>query len=220
MSERWVTFDCYGTMVDWRTGMVDALEGVVPGRSADLVDAYHRFEPVVEAELPFRKYRAVLAEGLRRAAESIQIPLVGAQFHVLAATLSTWPAFPDSVAALEQLRADGYSLGILSNVDVDLIRGTLAGPLPVPFDDVITAEEVRSYKPGGGLFDEFLTRYAPDRSQWIHVGSSLWHDCEPAHDRGFRTVLIDRSGMPTDAGCATLVLPDLAALPAGLRELG
>ncbi|XNL81151.1 HAD hydrolase-like protein [Actinomadura madurae] len=234
MSERWLTFDCYGTMIDWRTGMTEALESVAPGRSADLIDAYFRFEPQVEAEGPFRDYDAVLTEGLRRAAYSIDVSLANDQFDVLAATLPTWQAFPDSIAALRRLRDTGYKLGILTNTSIEMIRGTLAGPLPVPFDEVITAEEVRSYKPGDGHFDEFLARHAPGPRDWIHIGNSVWHDCEPAHKRGYRTVFVHRSDAPENnewfdiadrsdsmkhGGCPTLVVPDLAGLPAALQEL-
>lgn len=219
MADRWLTFDCYGTMIDWRTGMSEALESVAPGRSADLIEAYHRFEPEVEAERPFRNYRAVLAESLRRAADSIDVALSDSQRGILGETLPCWPAFPDSVEALEQLRDDGYKLGILSNTDVDLLQKTLVGPLPVPFDEVITAEEVHSYKPGDGMFDEFLARHSPGPGEWIHIGRTVWHDCEPAYKRGFRSVLVYRSDTPKEGGCADLVIRDLATLPAGLKEL-
>ncbi|MET0457257.1 MAG: HAD family hydrolase [Mycobacterium sp.] len=229
MTDRWLTFDCYGTIIDWRTGMTAALETVAPGRSADLIDAYFRFEPQVEEESPFRNYRSVLAEGLRRATAALDITLADHQFGILGDSLPSWQAFPDSVDALHRLRNAGYKLGILSNTDVELIRGTLNGPLPVEFDDVIAAEEVGSYKPGGGLFDEFLARHTPKPSDWIHVGCSVWHDCVPAHQRGFRTVFVHRSDssenndwthMTTDdAQSVTRTIPDLASLPDALQEL-
>lgn len=230
MTDRWLTFDCYGTIIDWRTGMTAALESVAPGKSTELIDRYYRCEPEVEAEPPFRNYRAILTEGLRRAAENAGIPLASNQFNVLADTLPTWPAFADSVPALQQLRADGFKLGILTNTDADLFEGTLAGPLPVDFDEVITAEEVQSYKPGDGMFDEFLTRHNPAPSDWIHIGNSVWHDCEPAHRRGFRTVFVHRSANPennewihlrdSSQSSVTATIPDLATLPGTLRELG
>ena len=171
----------------------------------------------------------VLEEGLRRAAGELKIPLAGQELRVLSTTLPSWPSFGDSVEALQELQRDGYRLGILTNTDADLMRGTLAGPLPVEFDEVITAEEVESYKPGDGMFDEFVARHRPSPQDWIHVGSSVWHDCEPAHQRGFRTVFVHRSDNPennewihiggTDEICADLVLPDLAGLPQGLRDL-
>ena len=229
MAERWLTFDCYGTIIDWRTGMTSALESVAPGRSTELIDAYYRCEPEVEAEPPFRNYRAILTEGLRRAAESIEIPVAGDQVSVLADTLPTWPAFADSVPALQQLHDDGYKLGVLTNTDADMFAQTLAGPLPVDFDEVITAEEVRSYKPGDGLFDEFLTRHNPAPSDWIHIGNSVWHDCEPAHRRGFRTIFVHRSEnaennewihlSKSGQSSVTVTIPDLASLPAAVREL-
>lgn len=229
MADRWLTFDCYGTIIDWRTGMTAALERVAPGRSAELIDAYYRCEPDVEAERPFRNYRAILTEGLRRAATSTGIVLTNDQFSVLADTLPTWPAFADSVPALRQLRDAGYKLGILTNTDTDMFSQTLAGPLPVPFDEVITAEEVQSYKPGDGLFDEFLSRHHPAADNWIHIGNSVWHDCEPAHRRGYRTIFVHRSENAEDnewihlsnsgQSSVTRTIADLAALPATVHEL-
>jgi 2-haloacid dehalogenase len=102
--------------------------------------------------------------------------------------------------------------------------------LPVAFDEVITAEEVQSYKPGDGMFDEFLTRHNPAPSDWIHVGNSVWHDCEPAHRRGFRTVFVHRSTNPennewihlrdSSQSSVTATIPDLASLTGTLSELG
>ncbi|BBY62590.1 HAD family hydrolase [Mycolicibacterium helvum] len=229
MADRWLTFDCYGTIIDWRTGMTAALDSVAPGRSAELIDAYYRCEPEVEAEPPFRNYRAILTEGLRRAAASTGIPLEEHQFSVLADTLPTWPAFADSVPALQQLRDAGYKLGILTNTDADLFAQTLAGPLPIPFDEVITAQEVQSYKPGDPMFDTFVARHTPAPTDWIHVGNSVWHDCEPAHRRGFRTIFVHRSENAennewihlSDSGqrSVTVTIPDLASLPGALHEL-
>ncbi|MGV9797779.1 HAD family hydrolase [Mycobacterium sp. NPDC003449] len=229
MAERWLTFDCYGTIIDWRTGMTAALESVAPGRSTELIDAYFRCEPEVEAESPFRNYRAILTEGLRRTAEKAGIALADDQVSVLADTLPTWPAFADSVPALRQLRDAGYKLGALTNTDADLFAQTLAGPLPVDFDEVITAEEVQSYKPGDGMFDEFLSRHNPAPADWIHIGNSVWHDCEPAHRRGFRTIFVHRSQNAENnewihlsgsgQSSVTVTVPDLAALPAAVGEL-
>jgi len=215
----WVTFDCYGTLINWKIGMTEAFERVAPGRSAALIEAYHEAEPTVQAERPFRRYRDVLSEGVRRAALKQDLSLAGDGLAVLAETLPSWPAFDDTVASLERLRSDGWKLGILSNIDDELIEKTLAGPLPVPFDEVVTAEQVGSYKPADGMFDEFLRRRRPVEGGWIHVGMSVFHDCEPVHGRGFKSILIDRSEVPVDAGCADRVLPDLTGLADALREL-
>ncbi|MCV7228140.1 HAD family hydrolase [Mycolicibacterium komossense] len=229
MADRWLTFDCYGTIIDWRTGMTEALDSVAPGRSVELIDAYYRCEPEVEAEPPFRNYRAILTEGLRRTAEKSGIRLRDNRFSILADTLPSWPAFADSLPALQQLRDAGYKLGILTNTDADLFAGTVAGPLPFTFDEVITAEEVQSYKPGDGMFDEFLTRHDPAPANWIHIGNSVWHDCEPAHRRGFRTVFVHRSDNAEsnewihlssgEQNSVTATIADLASLPATVQEL-
>lgn len=215
----WVTFDCYGTLIDWKTGMTDALERVAPWRSADLIVAYHRHEPVVQAERPFRRYHDVLADAIGRAVRDVDVSLTDDGRGVLAETLPSWPTFEDTVPALQQLQDEGWRLGILSNIDTELIEKTLAGPLPVPFDEVVTSEQVGSYKPADGMFDEFLRRREPADGEWVHVGMSVYHDCEPTHRRGFRSVLIDRSDVPVDPGCADRVLPDLTRLAETLREL-
>lgn len=214
MSGRWATFDCYGTLIDWRAGMTDALESVAPGRAQALLDAYHAFELEVEAREPFVPYRTMLAEALRLGAERAGVDLEDEALHVLSRTLPTWPAFPDAAHALAEARAEGWRLGILSNVDRDLIAGTLATRLDVPFDAVVTADEVRSYKPAAGHFDGFRARHEPET--WVHVGCSVHHDIVPARQRGLPAILIDREGAATGVPDGTTVLPDLRDLAAVL----
>ena len=96
MTEKWLTFDCYGTMIDWKTGMSQALEAVSPGRSLDLIAAYHDLEPELQAEVPFKNYREVLTLGLERAAIDSGIRIADEQYSVLADSLPTWPAFAHS----------------------------------------------------------------------------------------------------------------------------
>jgi len=168
MSSRWATFDCYGTLVDWRTGMLRALESVVGGRAAPLLDAYHDFEHAVESEA-YRPYRDVLAESLRRAAarEGIAVSDEG----ILAETLPSWLVFADVEDSLQRLKRGGWRLAILSNVDRDLIAGTLEH-MPVQFDAVITAEDVRSYKPGHAHFARFEESTGVARGDWVHVAAA------------------------------------------------
>jgi 2-haloacid dehalogenase len=194
---RWVTFDCYGTLVDWEAGMRAAL-----GDDA-LIAAYHEAERDLESD-SFRPYRDVLAEGVRRAG--------GADPDVLARTLADWPVFDDTGPALQALRDAGYKLGILSNVDRDLIAGTLER-FPVSIDLVVTAEDVRSYKPGHAHFERFA-EVARDRTSWVHVACSLRHDIAPAVALGIPNVYIARGEFLTSADVTPdLTLPDLVALP-------
>ncbi|HEY6887483.1 MAG TPA: HAD family hydrolase [Solirubrobacter sp.] len=191
----WVTFDCYGTLIDWRTGMTEALEAVAPGRSAELIEGYHAVEPEIEAG-PFKPYREVLAEGLERAAATLGIAL--GDYDVLGPSVPTWRAFADTVPMLERLRAAGWQLAILSNSDAAMLAGTLESALPVPFGEVVAADQVRSYKPAHGHFDAFAERQKPDR--WVHTGCSRFHDVVPAQARGLEAILIDREGAGDDLG--------------------
>jgi 2-haloacid dehalogenase len=216
--ERWATFDCYGTLVDWHAGISTAVESVAAGRGAEVLAVYHRLEPVVEAEPPFRRYRDVLRETLSRAAAEAGVALPAGGEDVLGATLPDWPVYPDVGDALGALRASGWKLAILSNVDRDLIAGT-ARRLPVSLDLVVTAEEVRSYKPAPGHLRRFqeLTAATPER--WVHVAGSVFHDIAPARAFGVRGVYITRVPEKEDARAAEAMLPDLRALPAVLDAL-
>src|SRR5436305_9065563 len=113
VEQPWATFDCYGTLIDWERGMRQALEAILPGDAPRLLAHYYQIENQVEVELPFRSYRNVLAETLRRTARKVGIPLASGAEHVLAETLPDWPAFPDVGPALRALRAAGWKLAIL-----------------------------------------------------------------------------------------------------------
>ena len=215
MSARWATFDCYGTLVDWRTGMLRALESVAGERAAQLLAAYHEFEHAVESDT-YRPYREVMAESLRRAAarEGIAVSDEG----VLAETLPSWPIFPDVGDGLQRLQRSGWRLAILSNVDRDLIAGTLAG-MPVGFDAVITAEDVRSYKPAHAHFVRFQESTGAQQRNWAHVAGSEFHDIAPAFELAIRSIWIDRERTGSQGSKADVTLPDLRQLPETLERL-
>lgn len=217
-ADKWVTFDCYGTLVDWNSGIRQAMEVAAPGHGLELLAAYHEIEPAVEAERPFRPYRDVLDETMRRAAAQSGIILVPGSDHRLADSLPEWPVFPDVTQALTQLHDSGWKLGILSNVDRDLIAGTLTH-IPVPFDVVVTAQDVHAYKPALDHFRHFesLTHAPSDR--WIHVAQSWFHDVIPAHGLGLRCVWINRNDEKHDSHLDAARLRDLRDLPATLRGL-
>jgi 2-haloacid dehalogenase len=216
--ERWATFDCYGTLVDWHAGISTAIESVAPGRGADVLAAYHRLEPVVEAEVPFRRYRDVLHETLCRAAAEAGVALPAGGDDVLRLTLPDWPVYRDVGEALGELRLTGWKLAVLSNVDRDLIAAT-ALRLPIAFDLVVTAEEVRSYKPAPGHFRRFQELTGATRERWVHVAGSVFHDIAPAAAYGVRGVYVTRVPDKEDARAAEAMLPDLRALPAVLDAL-
>jgi 2-haloacid dehalogenase len=218
-AQRWATFDCYGTLVDWENGMRQALETIVPGDVArSLLEHYYEIEKEVQAERPFRSYRDVLAETLRRAAARMGVALAPGAEHVLADTLPGWPVFPDVGPALQALREAGWKLAILSNVDRDLIAGTLR-VLPVPFDDVVTAEDVQSYKPALNHFLRFREKNQVADERWVHVARSYFHDIVPTSQLGIQRVWINRDAETAPAPLATVVLPDLRDLTPTLQQL-
>jgi 2-haloacid dehalogenase len=208
----WITFDCYGTLVDWNRGIAATMEAIAPGRGAELRAIYERVEPEVQAERPFRRYREVLAEGVRRSARIAGIVLPPGGEHALAAGLGAWPVFADVGPALGALRDAGHRLAVLSNVDPDLFAGTRER-LPVEIDLVVTAADVESYKPGTAHFERFreLSGATPDR--WVHTACSWFHDIEPAHRLGIPSVWVDRDHGSEDPGIASAHIPDLVDLP-------
>jgi 2-haloacid dehalogenase len=211
---RWATFDCYGTLVDWLGGMRAAIASVAPDRADRLLAAYHEEEPAVQAE-GFRRYREVLAEALARAAAREHVALAPGQERVLGDTLPAWPVFEDVPDALNRLHEDGWRIALLSNVDEDLVAGTIPH-LGAPVDAVVTAERVGSYKPAPGHFETFRSEYAPEH--WVHVAQSLFHDIEVVAPMGIPSVWINRQGEP-DPGIATVTLPDVRRLPETLARL-
>jgi 2-haloalkanoic acid dehalogenase type II len=196
-----VTFDCYGTLVDWETGIQSAFEafaGESGLQASDLREAYERIEPVVESE-PYRTYREVLAESARRAASVLGLALDDSRASAFAESLPEWRPFPDTNPALERLVDSGYSLGILSNTDDDLIAATCRH-FTVPFDVVITAQQVRSYKPSHGHFLEARSRIGSSR--WIHAAQSHHHDIVPTNTLGIPNAWINRHGQTVEGGRA------------------
>jgi 2-haloalkanoic acid dehalogenase type II len=196
---RWdvVTFDCYGTLIDWNGGIAAAFRSALAADGIRLdVDqvlaAYHDLEPVVQAEA-FRSYREVLAETSRRVAARLGWPLPEARAAFLAESLPGWMPFADTNAALERLAGAGCRLGILSNVDDDLLAGTRRH-FAVAFDPalVITAQQVRAYKPAASHFE--AARAKLDGQRWLHAAQSAFHDVAPAHRLGIPVAWINRLG--------------------------
>ena len=177
-----ITFDCYGTLIDWESGIRAAFESAgVEGEEA--LREYARVEPQVESG-PYRSYRQVLAETASRIAAYVD-------GSFLAKSLPSWKPFPDTNPALKRLRAAGIRLGILSNVDDDLLAGTREH-FTVDFDLIITAQQVRSYKPGHAHFLEARKRIGDAR--WLHAAQSNFHDIVPANALGIPTAWINRHG--------------------------
>jgi 2-haloalkanoic acid dehalogenase type II len=190
-----LTFDCYGTLIDWERGISEAFAAAAraDGVALDLaavLRAYHEVEPRVQAER-YRRYRDVLALTARGVADRLGWTLPPGRESFLAESLPSWPPFPDTNDALRRLKGAGHRLIILSNVDDDLLAGT-RHHLAVEFDAVITAEQVGSYKPAVGHFAAARKRIGG--APWLHVAQSYFHDVQPARALGVPTAWINRKG--------------------------
>lgn len=191
--ERWATFDCYGTLVDWRTGIATQLERVVGGSRDELLDRYHELEPQVQARNPSLPYRQVMAQVLEEIARERGVELADADRDALGVSLPDWPVFAEVPNNLHELRDRSFRLAILSNSDRDLIEASIER-IGVPFDLAIVASEIGSYKPGHRHFEEFFARTAADRAGHVHVAQSHFHDIVPANELGLRSIWINRLG--------------------------
>jgi len=192
-----LTFDCYGTLIDWESGIGGWFERAaaadrVAVAPSDALAAYAQIEPEVEAGT-YLSYREVLTATALRVANRFDWPLAPERARTLAESLSSWPPFPDTNPALEKLVERGYGLGILSNVDDDLLSGTLRH-FTVRFELLVTAQEVRSYKPALRHFETARERIG--KMRWLHAAQSHFHDVVPARALGIPVAWINRKGLP------------------------
>ncbi|MGZ8600013.1 MAG: HAD family hydrolase [Actinomycetota bacterium] len=215
--DRWATFDCYGTLIDWLGGIRATLGDLWPEHDAEmLLGAYHEIEPEVQRGRAI-SYREVLTETLERLAHRERLDLAGDERAALADSLPSWPPFPEVPGSLKELRARGWRIAILSNTDPDLLEASL-GLIGVDADVRITAAEAGSYKPAPGHWDRFFERTAADRAMHVHVGASVFHDIRPAAELGLTAVWINRLHESSDVPRAA-ELADLSDLPGTLDEL-
>jgi 2-haloalkanoic acid dehalogenase type II len=206
--ERWVTFDCYGTLIDWNGGIRKQLARVFgEDRADELLERYHELEPELEAD-GTRSYREVLTEAMRR------LGAPAGEAEALADSLPSWQPFPEVPQALAEARDRGWRLGILSNTDRDYIDASMQH-LGVPFELAIVASEIGSYKPGLGHWRVFEKRTGrlPD----VHVAASLFHDIGPANELGLPSVWINRLG-ERPGPRPTIEQPSLSGLAGSLEE--
>jgi 2-haloacid dehalogenase len=195
MAERWATFDCYGTIVDWNTGIRTELEKLFGVMQEDrLLVRYHELEPEIQAENPGHSYREVLSIALERLAAQEGLTLPEGESSALAHSLPSWPVFEDAHAALTEAKDRGWRLGILSNTDRDLIEASMEA-IGVDFDDAIVAGDIGSYKPAPRHWEVFREKHQGD-VEHVHVAQSLFHDIEPATALGITSVWINRLGEP------------------------
>lgn len=221
-----ITFDCYGTLIDWNTGVLGALRRILGERAAetsdsDLLSLYGRFEHDAEKPTPagHKSYRDVLREVIDCFGRHFGFTPTAVQRDALPASIKDWPAFPDTPEALRTLKRR-YKLAVLSNIDRDLFAWT-APKLGVELDALVTAQDVGSYKPGRAHFDEGLKRLGLPRERVLHVAQSLYHDINPARELEYSTVWVARgAGKPgasfngSPDATPDLVVPDMRTLAA------
>ena len=210
---RLVSFDCYGTLIDWETGIFSVLRPILAAHGKTISDSellrlYAELESEAESG-EFRPYFEVLQSVVHGFGSRLRFNPTDSEVRSLPASLPNWLPFPDTIAALRRLKVH-YLLAVISNVDADLFALT-APRLEVPFDCVVTAQDARAYKPSLSIFKLAQQRTAVDPSQWLHVGQSIYHDVIPARSLGITTVWVNRPSPRPGAGAAKAAFaqPDL-----------
>jgi 2-haloacid dehalogenase len=216
-----LSFDCYGTLIDWETGLLAAAARLLGAPVRDtpgdaILEAFARHERRLEAG-PYLPYRVLLGEVARAIGADLGLAVSDAAAAAFGSSVADWPAFPDAHAALERLQAR-FRLAVLTNCDDDLFEASRQR-LAIHFDSVVTAQQVGSYKPDKRNFEVLLERLAIPRERVLHVAQSLFHDHVPARALGFSTVWVDRrrghpgsGATPAASAVPDLTAPDLATL--------
>lgn len=193
----WLTFDCYGTLIQWDEGLLAAVEAILARQGASAVDAatlihtYDTYEHALEVERPHRNFRTVAGEGLRRAMEELGLAYTASDIEILTGSISRMPPFPEVVDALGALKAQGFRLCIVSNTDDDIIAGNVA-QLGGHVDRVVTAEQAQAYKPSRQIFEHAHRALGVAKDDIVHICASPHLDLAAARDMGFRCIWIDR----------------------------
>lgn len=218
---RLISFDCYGTLVDWEHGILAALRPLLAGHGAavgdaEILAAYGELESQIQRGA-YRPYREVLEAVVDGFGRRYGFEPAADERAVLVESIGRWPLFADVPAALDRLRR-GYKLAVLSNID-DALFAPTGRRLGFSPDSVVTAEQVHSYKPAAAHFEAAAARFGVSAGEWLHVGQSLYHDIAPASRLGIATVWIDRYSHRTGSGATPpaqarpdMTLPDLRAL--------
>jgi 2-haloacid dehalogenase len=217
---RWITFDCFGTLVDWQAGFAGALRPLAGDQTPALLSAYYAHEAVIERSKPHRSYKEVLVTALALAARECDLTLSVEAVRALPEAWSSMRVFDDIEPMLAELRRRGWKVAVLTNCDEDLFALTHT-QFRMPFDLVLTAERIRGYKPAPWHFLAFERLTRVDRRDWVHVANSWYHDIAPARALGIQHVWLDRdltgeSGVPALAHVHSAT--DVPAAAARLAE--
>ena len=216
MRFRYLTFDCYGTLIDWAAGIETELEaalGPIALRGRRLLDTYVNAEKIQEGS--YMKYREVLRRTVLSLSGTLGVEVSDAASNRFASSVPRWPAFPDTREFLHEMGSQGYRRYILSNVDTDLLEETISRH-GLEVDGFVTAEQVGSYKPMLGHWVRFMKVTGARREEILHVAQSIYHDIVPTNAMGISSAWINRYGEPLPEGVNPLFLSDSLA---HLREV-
>lgn len=193
----WLTFDCYGTLIQWDEGLVAAVEKILSKKQRDdidsssLIHAYDAYEHKLEQQTPHRSFRDIAGKSLGLAMRDLKLERELSDVEMLTTSISDMPPFPEVPSALRRLKDQGFKLAIVSNTDDDIIAGNVA-QLGGFVDRVITAQQAQAYKPSQLIFDYAHRALEIDRDRVIHICASPHLDLTAARDLGFRCIWIDR----------------------------
>jgi 2-haloacid dehalogenase len=220
-----ISFDCYGTLIDWEAGILPVLRTVLANHDqrlpdAEILELYGEFEAEAESG-PYQRYQDVLQSVVRAFADRFHFQASAAEIHSLHESVPAWPPFADTVGGLHELQKR-YKLVVISNIDDNLFAETRKH-LGVELDGVITAEQARSYKPSLNNFQMALRTQALSPDLLLHAGQSIYHDVVPARSLGISTVWVNRKSARPGIGAVRategrpdLEVPDLASLVAAI----
>lgn len=222
----WLTFDCYGTLIQWDEGLLAAMDRILSAKGGDIdeqtfIAVYDRHEHALEAERPHRTFAEVSALALERAMVEFGLPFDAADAEILTSSIGKMPPFPEVVATLKELKAAGFRLAIISNTDDAIIAGNV-GQLGSSIDRVITAEQAGAYKPSGQTFRYAWQSLGIGMDDLVHICASPHLDLAAARKLGFRTVWIDRGTgrKPLSDYHPNAIAPTLDEVPAILAAAG
>jgi 2-haloacid dehalogenase len=216
-----ISFDCYGTLIDWEAGILPVTREMLSRHGQDLADAailelYGEFEAEAESG-PYRPYRDVLQSVVRAFGKKLGFDPSPSEIRSLDESVPAWPPFPDTVAGLRQLKTR-FKLAVISNIDDDLFAETRRN-LEVDFDFVITAQQAGSYKPSLHNFELALRTLNLPAEKLLHAAQSIYHDIVPARSLGISTVWVNRRSARPGVGAVRaavgrpdLEVPDVATL--------
>lgn len=223
---RWLTFDCYGTLIQWDEGLLAAMDRILSAKGGDIdqpafIATYDRHEHALEEERPHRSFREVSAVALERAMGEFGLAFTPDDAEILTSSIGRMPPFPEVVETLGRLKAAGFRLAIISNTDDAIIAGNVA-QLGGHVDRVITAEQAGAYKPTTQIFHHAWKQLGIGMNDLVHICASPHLDLAAARRLGFRTVWVDRSTgrKPLSDYSADAVVPDLEKVPGVLAAAG